>query len=267
MDPVTLIVTALAGGAASALQDGASSAVKDAYARVKALVKQRFAGRPKAELVLAEYEAAPQTWEAPLAAELSAADAEGNADLVEAAQALMRLIDEPGSLAGKYTVSVHGGQGVQVGDHNVQQNEFGTQHVAIGPEFKGVNIAGTQHQITLHVGTGGASSASSERPEQVVQISSLLPPGTGTISDRTFENAIIVGPALVSALSGVSFEFCVFEFGGSSFEDLLWEITPRFVVGVIGLERCTFRRCRFDNIGFIGTKESLDGFRRAVRGQ
>lgn len=47
MDPVTLIVTALAAGAASALQDGASSAVKDAYARVTALVKNRFASRPK----------------------------------------------------------------------------------------------------------------------------------------------------------------------------------------------------------------------------
>ncbi len=47
MDPVTLIVTALAAGAASALQDGASAAVKDAYARLKALVKKRFADRPK----------------------------------------------------------------------------------------------------------------------------------------------------------------------------------------------------------------------------
>ena len=32
---------------------------------------RRFAGRAKAELVLAEHETAPQTWEAPLAAELA----------------------------------------------------------------------------------------------------------------------------------------------------------------------------------------------------
>ena len=76
MDPVTLVVTALAAGAASALQDGTSSAVKDAYARLKALVMKRLAGRPAGELVLAEHGAAPQTWEAPLAAELSAAGAE-----------------------------------------------------------------------------------------------------------------------------------------------------------------------------------------------
>lgn len=48
MDPVTLIVTALAAGAASALQDGTSAAVKDAYARLKVLVTRRFAGRAKA---------------------------------------------------------------------------------------------------------------------------------------------------------------------------------------------------------------------------
>ena len=126
MDPVTLIVTALAAGAASALQDGTAEAVKDAYARLKALVKKRFAGlgRAKAELTLAEHEAAPQTWEAPLGAELSAAGAEGDADLVAAAEALMRLVDEAGSRSGKYAVTVRDSQGVQVGDHNTQTNTF-----------------------------------------------------------------------------------------------------------------------------------------------
>jgi len=125
MDPVTLIVTALAAGAASALQDGASDAVKNAYARLKALVAKRFADRPKGELVLAEHEAAPQTWEKPLAAELSASGAEGDADRVGAAQALMSLVDEAGSRSGKYLVAVHGSQGVQIGDHNTQTNAFG----------------------------------------------------------------------------------------------------------------------------------------------
>jgi alkyl hydroperoxide reductase subunit AhpF len=124
MDPITLIVTALAAGAASALQDGASAAVKDAYGRLKALVKKRFAGRSMAELVLAEHQAAPQTWGKPLAAELSAAAADGDADLVAAAQALMGLVDEAGSQAGKYVVTVRDSQGVQVGDHGTQTNIF-----------------------------------------------------------------------------------------------------------------------------------------------
>ena len=125
MDPVTLIVTALAAGAASALQDGAAAAVKDAYARLKALVSRRFIDRPTAELVLAEHESAPQTWEKPLAAELFAAGAGDDADLAAAAQALMSLLDEAGSRSGKYLVTVHGSQGVQVGDHNMQTNTFG----------------------------------------------------------------------------------------------------------------------------------------------
>jgi hypothetical protein len=124
MDPVTLIVTALAAGAASALQDGTSAAVKDAYVRLKALVTRRFAGRAKAELVLAEHQAAPQTWEKPLAEELSAVGAESDADLVAAAQALMSLVDEAGSRGGKYVVTVRDSQGVQVGDHNTQTNIF-----------------------------------------------------------------------------------------------------------------------------------------------
>jgi RIP homotypic interaction motif len=127
MDSVTLIVTALAAGAASALQDGASAAVKDAYARVRALVTRRFAGRPQGELVLAEHEAAPQTWQVPLAAELSAADADCDADLVAAAQALMSLVDEAGARSGKYAVSVRDSQGVQVGDHNTQTNTFASR--------------------------------------------------------------------------------------------------------------------------------------------
>jgi hypothetical protein len=127
VDPVVLIVTALAAGAASALQDGASAAVKGAYARLTALVKKRFTGRPKGELVLAEYQAAPQTWEKPLSAELSASGAERDADLVAAAQALMNLVDEAGSQSGKYLVTVHGSQGVQVGDRNTQTNIFGSR--------------------------------------------------------------------------------------------------------------------------------------------
>ena len=125
MDPVTLIVTALAAGAAEALKDGAAQAVKDAYTRLKGLVANRFAGHAKAGLVLAEHEVDTQTWQAPLAAQLSTVGAETDTDLVAAAQALMSLVDAAGSKAGKYTIDVRGAQGVQVGDHNTQTNTFG----------------------------------------------------------------------------------------------------------------------------------------------
>jgi hypothetical protein len=125
MDPVTLIVTALAAGASSALQDDAKGAVKAAYARLRDGLKNRFRGRRAGEVVLAEHEADPAIWEPQLRAELVATGAEHDTELVDAAQALMKLIDEAGSRAGKYQVTVHGGQGIQVGDHNTQINRFG----------------------------------------------------------------------------------------------------------------------------------------------
>jgi hypothetical protein len=125
MDPVTLIVTALAAGAGLGLKDTASAAVTDAYGSLKTLVSRRLRGRHDGELVLVRHAKAPQVWDEPLTAELTAADAGADLDLVGAAQALMRLIDEAGSQAGKYAVQVHGSQGVQVGDHNTQHNTFG----------------------------------------------------------------------------------------------------------------------------------------------
>src|SRR5262245_53810138 len=124
MDPITLIVTALAAGAAQGLKDSVSSAVKDAYARLKALVKNRLADRPDAEVVLARHEQAPETWQAPLMAELGEAGANQDADLVAAAQTLMNLVDEVGARAGKYTVDARDAQGVQIGDHARQDNVF-----------------------------------------------------------------------------------------------------------------------------------------------
>jgi hypothetical protein len=124
MDPVTLIVTALAAGAATGITESAASAVKDAYTSLRALARKRLAGRPDAGLILARHETAPETWQAPLVAVLEEAGAEDDTDLVTAAQALMSLMDEAGARAGKYTVDARGAYGVQVGDHNRQDNVF-----------------------------------------------------------------------------------------------------------------------------------------------
>ena len=87
------------------------------------MVKKRLGGEPGAELVLARYEQAPETWQAPLMAELAGIGADGDRDLVASAQALLDLIGET-SEAGKYAVDVRGAKGVQVGDHNRQDNVF-----------------------------------------------------------------------------------------------------------------------------------------------
>lgn len=123
MDPITLIVTALAAGVGQGITDTASAAVKDAYARLRARVKKRLGGGAGAELVLAKHEKAPETWQAPLMAELAESGADGDRELIAAAQALLDLVGRTAG-PGKYTVDARGAQGVQVGDHGRQDNVF-----------------------------------------------------------------------------------------------------------------------------------------------
>jgi hypothetical protein len=108
MDPVRLILTALAAGAGLGLKDAATSTVSDAYRGLTRLVRRRLAGRPDGELVLARHEQDPQVWDNPLAQELTAAGASEDTGLIAAAQAFMKLTDAAGSAAGKYAVSAAG---------------------------------------------------------------------------------------------------------------------------------------------------------------
>jgi hypothetical protein len=121
MYSIDLVTTALAAGA----RQTASGAIQDAYASLKSLARRRLAGHHAGEVALAELEHDPDTWKAPLQAQLQAAGAEDDAELVAAAQALMARLDTSGSRAGKYAITISGAQGVQVGDHNVQHNTFG----------------------------------------------------------------------------------------------------------------------------------------------
>jgi hypothetical protein len=79
VEPVTLILTALAAGASSGvlsgLQDDMEQKVKAAYSRLHELVANRVSGRPHAELALAEYGSDPAKWEGLLQAELQEAGA------------------------------------------------------------------------------------------------------------------------------------------------------------------------------------------------
>ncbi len=128
MEPITLIVTALAAGASSgalaALSDEVKDGVKAAYAKLRGLVSRRTAGNPVAETALAQYEASPEVWRAPLADELAKAGAADDQELLAAAQALLALLDPAAARAGKYQVTVKDSKGVQVGDGNVQVNRF-----------------------------------------------------------------------------------------------------------------------------------------------
>jgi hypothetical protein len=117
MDPVTVIVTALAAGAAAALNETAGQAVRDAYAGLKNLVRDRLKGTPGADVVLERHEADPQTWEPGLKSILSETNSDKDEAIIEAAKRLLEVADPAGSSAGKYNVVVTGGQVGVIGDH------------------------------------------------------------------------------------------------------------------------------------------------------
>jgi hypothetical protein len=114
MDPVTLIVTALAAGssegALEALKDDVQDAIKAAYATLHGLVRNRVCDQPGAELVLAQYEGDPGTWETPLAKMLHDTGAAVDANLLAVARALLELVDAVGTAEGKYDVTISGSQ-------------------------------------------------------------------------------------------------------------------------------------------------------------
>jgi hypothetical protein len=124
MDPITLIVTALVGGASSALQDAASSAVKDAYTGLKSLLRRKLGRNSETEELFERNEREPGALENELKERLAAKGADQDDEIVKAAQELMKRIDPEGARAGKYNIQISGGKGFAIGDHQTVTMNF-----------------------------------------------------------------------------------------------------------------------------------------------
>ena len=123
MDPVTMILAALAAGVATGAGAAAAQAFKDGYAGLKGLLKRRFAGNAKAHETLADFEADPDTYEKPLAKLLKETGADQDPQILAAAERLVAAAEHAG-VRTKYHVSVTGcGQvGAIAGDAQVTVN-------------------------------------------------------------------------------------------------------------------------------------------------
>lgn len=85
------------------------------------------------------------------------------------------------------------------------------------------------------------------------------------IENARFENALIVGPAVLAPLDHVTIANCRFD---GDPDTLLIEVDEgRRVVGVIGLRNVTFERCEFRNVGLIGTHQNVAQFRQGFMPQ
>ena len=84
------------------------------------------------------------------------------------------------------------------------------------------------------------------------------------IENRSWDGAIIVGPAVLAPLQDVSILNSSFD---APAEGIFIEVSgDRPIVGVIGLRNVTINDCQFQNIGIIGTAESIAQFRRGMTG-
>lgn len=89
MEPLSLIVSALAAGAAAGLQPTAEKAVKDAYAAVKNLIKAKY---PAVDIETIEEEPGLEAKRAHLTKDFERAGAVGDRELLERAGALAELV-------------------------------------------------------------------------------------------------------------------------------------------------------------------------------
>jgi hypothetical protein len=89
MEPVSMIAAAIAMGAAAGLKKTASTAVSDAYAALKALIKRHYG-----HIDVAPVEAKPDSTakQASLAEDLAAVGAGENRELLESARALVQAV-------------------------------------------------------------------------------------------------------------------------------------------------------------------------------
>ena len=121
MEPITLILAAVAAGAAAAAKDTAGQVVKDGYTALKGLIVRKFGRKGAAATALDQLERKPES-EARIAVlqeELTEAGAGQDAELLQEAEKLLALLKKHdlGPASGPHA-EVHGdgaiAQGVEI---------------------------------------------------------------------------------------------------------------------------------------------------------
>jgi hypothetical protein len=126
MDPISLILSALAVGAGAAAKDTASQAVKDAYSGLRTLVLKHFEKKPEAQMALQQYEKGKASWKEPLQEALIEVRVEQDEGLKRQAEHVLKLVNPQQTSQGKYNVQINGGsQGPVIGDHAHVEQHFG----------------------------------------------------------------------------------------------------------------------------------------------
>ena len=122
MDPLTLVISALAAGATTGLTGAAGAAVADAYAALKNLIGRKLAAKGNDAAVVDQPQKDPEQLAADLAGKLTAGDIDSK--IQAAAAEILKRVDPAGTQAGKYVVNVKDSQGAITGDNNTITQTF-----------------------------------------------------------------------------------------------------------------------------------------------
>jgi hypothetical protein len=125
VDPVTLIVAALAAGSATGVTDSAKDAVTGLYGRLKSALVNRF-GPDEAGKTLERYAGNPGGYEVPVRDLIVESGADRDQTILDLAHELLASADPEGAQVGKYNIKVSGGNVGAIGDNATVSQIFGT---------------------------------------------------------------------------------------------------------------------------------------------
>jgi hypothetical protein len=122
VDPVSIIVAALAAGAAAGVGDAAKDVVSSLYGRLKTALIGKAANDPGAGTTLERQARDPEGSEAAVRDLVVESGAHEDEAIVALAEQLLKAADPSGAQVGKYNVQITGSKGVVIGDNaNVTQ--------------------------------------------------------------------------------------------------------------------------------------------------
>lgn len=127
MDPLVVILEALASGAVLVMAEKVDPAIKKAYETLKSLLRDKLKNSPRDQDDLEEYEKDPEQWKAPARRALNNAQVTSDPSIIQVAEQLLELINAQSTSGGsKYNISNTGlVQGQTIGDRNQVTQNFG----------------------------------------------------------------------------------------------------------------------------------------------
>lgn len=131
MDPVSVILSALAAGASAlalkAAENLGQNVAQDVYNSLKALIKCKFESQGKSDLaiILDKYEEKPEKTKPLLEDELIEIGADRDEEIIKMAQKLLEQLKPQEAAEGKFSVQISGGTVQGLTQHNTGEI---TQH-------------------------------------------------------------------------------------------------------------------------------------------